>query len=109
MRSINRFTVLGNVGKVTELNKAVKVNIATNRRWKDKEGKAVVSTDWVTVTVLDEKQAAWISENVEVGDAVYAEARISNRTYEKDGETVYTTDVIATLFNRFPGAGSNDE
>ena len=35
----------------------------------------------------------------EPGDLVYVESRISNSSYERDGEQVYTTDVIAQLFN----------
>lgn len=33
------------------------------------------------------------------GDLVYVESRISNSSYERDGEQVYTTDIIAQLFN----------
>jgi single-strand DNA-binding protein len=58
MRSINRFTVAGNVGSVTSFNKAVKVSIAADRHWTNDVGKKETRTDWVTVTVFDE-QAAW--------------------------------------------------
>ena len=45
----------------------------------------------MTVTVFDD-QAAWIKGNVSKGQPVLAEGRINNSSYEKDGETVYTTD-----------------
>ncbi|TJV29977.1 MAG: hypothetical protein E5Y16_22370, partial [Mesorhizobium sp.] len=38
--------------------------------------------------------------NVNVGDSVYVEGRVGNSSYEKDGKTVYTTDVIAAIFTR---------
>ena len=107
MRNINRFTVLGNVGKVTPLNKVTKVNIATNRSYKNDKGNIETTTDWITVTILSEKQAAWVASNVTKGDTVLVEGRISNSSYEKDGAKVYTTDIIATLFERVTDAGDD--
>jgi single-strand DNA-binding protein len=100
MRSINRFTIVGNVGSITSFDKTVKVNIATDRVWTNDAGNKETRTDWVTVTAFDD-QAAWIEHNVSKGQPVIAEGRISNSSYEKDGETVYTTDLVATTFNAF--------
>ncbi|RWO04712.1 MAG: single-stranded DNA-binding protein, partial [Mesorhizobium sp.] len=63
MRSINRFTVAGNVGTITSFEKAVKVSIAADRVWTNDAGKKETRTDWVTVTVFDD-QAAWIKDNI---------------------------------------------
>jgi single-strand DNA-binding protein len=52
-------------------------------------------------------QAAWIKDNVSKGQPVIAEGRISNSSYEKHGETVYTTDLVATTFNAFQVANVN--
>ncbi|GEC33936.1 hypothetical protein N181_28160 [Sinorhizobium fredii USDA 205] len=98
MRCVNRHTLLGHVGNLVELKNVLKVNIAANREWQGEGGKRS-ATDWVQVTILDKKQAEWIEENVGPGDLVYVESRISNSSYERDGEQVYTTDVIAQLFN----------
>ncbi|MCA1371527.1 single-stranded DNA-binding protein [Ensifer aridi] len=105
MRSVNRHTLLGHVGNLVELKNVLKVNVATNREWQA-EGEKRTATDWVQVTVLDKKQAKWIEENVGSGDLVYIESRISNSSYERDGEQVYTTDVIAQLFNLVAKKGS---
>lgn len=98
MRCVNRHTLLGHVGNLVELKNVLKVNIAANREWQA-EGDKKNATDWVQVTILDKKQAEWIGENVGPGDLVYVESRISNSSFERDGEQVYTTDVIAQLFN----------
>ena len=98
MRTVNRHTLLGHVGNIIKLKNVLKVNIATNREWQA-DGDRKTATDWAQVTILDKKQAAWIEENVGPGDLVYVESRISNSSYERDGEQVYTTDVIAQLFN----------
>jgi hypothetical protein len=41
-------------------------------------------------------------------DAVYAECRIADGSYKKDGETVYTTDIIANVFHKLD-LGSRDD
>ena len=108
MRTVNRHTLLGHVGNIIKLKNVLKVNIATNREW-HADGDRKTATDWVQVTILDKKQAEWIEINVGQGDLVYVESRISNSSYERDGEQVYTTDVIAQLFNlvsKKPGARS---
>lgn len=98
MRSVNRHTVLGHVGNVIPLKGVLKVNVATNREWQS-DGERKSATDWVQVTVLDKKQAEWIEEHVGEGDLVYVESRVSNSSYDRGGEKVYATDVIAQLFN----------
>jgi single-stranded DNA-binding protein len=98
MRSVNRHTLLGHVGNLVQLKNVLKVNIATNRDWLA-DGTRKTATDWVQITVLDKKQAEWIETNVGQGDLVYVESRISNSSFERDGEQIYTTDVIAQLFN----------
>ncbi|MCO5966562.1 single-stranded DNA-binding protein [Sinorhizobium meliloti] len=105
MRCVNRHTLLGHVGNLVELKNVLKVNVATNREWQA-EGEKRTATDWVQVTVLDKKQAKWIEEHVGPGDLVYIESRICNSSYERDGEQVYTTDVIAQLFNLVAKKGS---
>jgi len=98
MRTVNRHTLLGHVGNIVQLKNVLKVNVATNREWQA-DGVRKAATDWVQVTVLDKKQAEWIEEHVRQGDLVYVESRISNSSYERDGEQVYSTEIIAQLFN----------
>jgi single-stranded DNA-binding protein len=38
------------------------------------------------------------------GDPVYAEARVANSTYERNGQKVYSPDLIVSLLNRFDPA-----
>ena len=98
MRTVNRHTLLGHVGNIMPLKGVLKVNVATNREWQS-DGERKSATDWVQLTVLDKKQAEWIEGHVEEGDLVYVESRVSNSSYDRAGEKVYATDVIAQLFN----------
>lgn len=102
MKSINRFTIQGNIGSITPFDKNTKINIATKRAWADEKGEKKEITEWVQVTILDERQAAWVTENAKVGDVITTEGRIVNNSYKRNSETVYTTDLIASLVNVFP-------
>lgn len=100
MRSVNRLTLLGNVGSINAFNGCLKVSIATNRSWAGDNGDRTERTDWVPVTIFDETQRRWIEENVEKGDTVYVEARVAQGSYGQGDDKRYTVDVVATLFNK---------
>lgn len=112
MRSTNLLILRGHVGQDPKaFGDTCKVSVATTRNWKDNKGERHNETDWVTVTILNKKIAAWVTENVKKGDPIYCECRVRNTSYKKDGETVYTTDVIANLFDSLvpKPEGSDDE
>ncbi len=103
MRTVNRFTLLGNVGKVLSFERVTKVSIATNRVWTDDTGKRQERTDWAQVTILDEGQAQWVAENVQSGDSVFTEGRISQSSYGNGDDRKFSTDLIVQVFNRLDG------
>ena len=60
MRTTNLFILRGRVGQAPKaFGRAAKVNVATDRFRTDAEGKRQEETDWGTVTLLNEKVAAW--------------------------------------------------
>lgn len=97
-RSINRMVLLGHLGGDAETrftpNGVARTvfSIATNRVWKDQNGEQKEETDWHNVVL-------WRSENLAAyltkGKQVYVEGRLSTRSYDKDGERRYVTEVIA--------------
>lgn len=108
MRTTNLFILRGRVGQSPKaFNKSAKISVATDRAWTDAKGERREQTDWVTVTILNEKAAEWAIANVAKGDAVYAECRIADGSHKKGEETVYTTDVIAHVFHKLD-LGSRD-
>lgn len=104
MRSINRLTILGNVGSVRSFGKVAKVSVATNRVWFDTAGAKQERTDWVPVTILDEAQADWVAKNVGKGDSVYVEARVAQSSYGEGDDRKFSVDIVATTFNRLSSA-----
>ena len=113
MRSTNLFIVRGHVGadaRGFDGGKVAKFSVATNRVWIDRETRErKEAVDWVTLTVLNEKIAKWALENIKKGDPVYAECRVTERSYQKDGQTVYTTDIIVGVIDRLAPSQQPDE
>ena len=98
---MNLAILTGNVGKDTEArhleNGKVVVNfsLATNERYKNKQGEEVTNTEW-------HKCVAWsplaevIEKYVKKGDKLYIEGSITTRKWQdKEGNDRYTTEVKA--------------
>jgi single-strand DNA-binding protein len=111
MRSTNLFIVRGHVGAEPKtFGKIVKLSVATNRYWKDARGERREETDWVTLTFLNEKIADFVAKNVKKGDPIYAECRVAEGSYTKDGVKYYTTDIVVNTFDLLsPKATDGDE
>ena len=98
-RSVNKVILVGNLAKdgntaftpsgIAKTN----LTVVTSRRWKDKEsGEWKEEADFTNVVV-------WRQENLanylQKGKQVYVEGRLSTRSYEKDGEKKWITEVVA--------------
>ena len=66
--------------------------LAVNRNFKNQDGE--YETDFVRV-ILWNGIAENVSEYCHKGDLVGIHGRIQTSKYEKDGETIYATDIIA--------------
>jgi single-strand DNA-binding protein len=103
MASVNKVTLLGNVGRDPEIRymadgRAVcNLSIATTLRRKDKHtGEAIEDTQWHRVT-LYERLAEIAGEYVKKGKPVYVEGRLKYGKYtDKDGVEKPTCDIVAT-------------
>lgn len=94
---VNKVTLIGRLGKDPEVKevsngkKVAKMSVATDRYGADKP-------DWHNVIAWDK-----LAENCQAfltkGSRVYIEGRINYRKYEKDGETKYSTDIVAYTVN----------
>lgn len=112
MRTVNKVTLLGCLGKDAEVKftpsgiQRAQFSIATNRRWKDQQTQEwKEETDWHNCIL-------WRCENVvpylTKGQPVYIEGRLQTRSWEKDGVKHWVTEVVADeliLLNRGQGQG----
>ena len=103
MASVNRVTIVGNLGKEPELRQTssgssiCNITVATSRKWKDKTtGDQQQEVEWHRVTFF-ERLAEIAGQYLKKGSPVYVEGRLKTRKYtDKDGVEKYTTEIIAT-------------
>jgi single-strand DNA-binding protein len=97
--SVNRVILIGNVGKDPEVNyiredvPVAKFPLATSETY-TKNGERVTNTEWHNIVVW--RGLAKVVENyVRKGSLLFIEGKISTRSYEKEGETKYFTEIVA--------------
>lgn len=96
MRTLNKVFILGYVGHDPKaFGDTCKVSVSTTHAWSDAKGEKKEETEWTPITVLNSKAARWITENIKKGDTVHVEGRVRQNSYDRNGEKVYVTDVIA--------------
>lgn len=100
MGSVNKVILIGNLGadpelKYTPSSRALcNLRIATTDVFKDKGGQRQERTEWHRVTVWGD-QAENCSKYLSKGRSVYIEGRLQTRSYDKEGQKHYATDVVA--------------
>ena len=100
MASLNRVTLIGNVGKDPEIktfasgNKVASITLATSERYKDRNGEQKEDTEWHSVQAFG-KLADIVERFVHKGSLMYLDGKIRTRSYEADGRTVYRTEILA--------------
>ena len=99
MKNINRVTLMGHLAadpefKSTQTGKKVCVAVlATNNEWRDNDGQNQKAVDFHRVIAWDHL-AERCHRELKKGSPVWAEGRLSNRSYEgKDSVRHYVTEV----------------
>lgn len=72
----------------------VNFSVATNRVFKDRDGKKQEQTDFHNIVVFG-RQADTVNQYLKKGSSVFVEGRLQTRSWEKDGKKNYRTEVIA--------------
>ena len=114
-RGINKVIIVGNLGKDPEQRsmpsgKAVtNITVATSEVWKDKQsGEQKEMTEWHRVVFFD-RLAEIAGQYLKKGSKVYLEGRLQTRKYEKDGQTHYSTEIVANEMQMLDSRGSNND
>ena len=96
-----KFQIVGRVGKIKHFDKLTRVSIAANADYQ-KDGEWVKNTLWNEVVIFNDKTITRLKANLTEGDYVRAEGSLRNTRYERNGETVFSTDLICEEFYRQP-------
>ena len=106
--SVNKAFILGRVGKdpqVSHINDTKKVSFSmatTDRGYTKQDGTQVPDrTEWHNIVAW--RGLAEVCEKyVHKGDTLYIEGKIQTRSWEKDGQTHYMTEIMAEAVELFP-------
>jgi single-strand DNA-binding protein len=106
--SVNKVTLVGNLGKDPEIRNAqsgmkiVNLAVATSDSWTDKaSGERKEQTEWHRVVIMNERLADVAEKYLRKGSKVYLEGKLQTRKWtDQSGQDKYTTEV---LLGRFGG------
>lgn len=118
MSGVNKVILVGRLGKDPEVrnleNGASVANftLATSESYKDKTtGEKKELTEWHNI-VLWRGLAEIAAKYLHKGDLIYVEGRLRTRSWEKDGVTRYTTEIVGdnmTMLSTRRDGGSGSE
>ena len=97
MKSLNEVRLLGNLGRDAETTftpsgvAVTKFSVATERSWKGQDGEWKTETDWHNCVMWRGEKVA---EYMKKGSKVLVAGRLQTRSYDKDGEKKYVTEVV---------------
>jgi single-strand DNA-binding protein len=104
MAGVNKVILLGRLGRDPETRnfqnggKVVNLRLATSERYKDKSGEMQERTEWHSVAIFNEKLGEIAEKYLRKGSEVYLEGQIETRSYDKNGETRYSTEIVLRQF-----------
>ena len=111
---INKVILVGNLGQDPEVKytaggaPVANISIATSDSWKDKDTQEVQErTEWHRV-VLWRNLAENAGKFLKKGSKVYIEGQLQTRKWEQEGQTRYTTEIIARDMQFLDSRGSSD-
>ena len=100
---LNKVFIYGNLTRDPEMRalpsgqQVASFAIATNRTYKNKEGQKQESVEFHNVVAFG-KQADVIGQYLKKGRPVFIEGRIQTRSWEKEGEKKYRTEIVVESF-----------
>ena len=114
-RGVNKAIIVGTLGQDPELRHSadggavVNITVATNEKWKDKNGIDQESVEWHRLVMFG-RLAEIAGEYLKKGSQAYFEGKITTRKWsDKEGRDRYSTEIIAREMlllsnpNRKPG------
>jgi single-strand DNA-binding protein len=118
MSGVNKVILVGRLGKDPEVRNlesgvtVVNFSMATSEAYKDKTtGDRKEVTEWHNI-VLWRGLADVAAKYLHKGDMVYIEGKLKTKSWEKDGVTRYSTEIVGdnmTLLSPKPGGGGSSD
>jgi single-strand DNA-binding protein len=111
---VNKVILIGNLGRDPEVRSTpsgqpvANFSIATNRRWKDRDGNRQEQTEWHNIVCWG-RQAEVAGQYLTKGKRIYVEGRLQTRSWDdkQSGEKKYRTEIICENFQMLGGRGED--
>lgn len=106
---INKVILYGNLTRDPEIRalpsgqQVVSFGLATNRTYKDKEGAKQEQTEFHNVVAFG-RLAEVMGQYLKKGRPAFIEGRIQTRSWDKDGQKQYRTEIVVDNFQFGPSA-----
>lgn len=114
MAGINKAIIIGNLGRDPEIRytqqgtAVVNLAVATSEQWTDKtSGEKQEKTEWHRIVIFG-RMAENCERYLSKGRQVYVEGRLQTRSYEKEGQTHYSTEIVANTVQFLGGKGGGE-
>ena len=111
-RGINKVIIIGNLGRdpevrYTQSGKAVaNFTVATSDSWRDRQTNELQErTEWHRVVCFD-RLGEIAGEYLRKGSKVYIEGRLQTRSWEQDGQTRYSTEIVSREMQMLDSRGA---
>lgn len=104
---VNKVFLYGNLTRDPELRalpsgqQVASFSLATNRTYTNKEGQKQEATEFHNIVAFG-RQAEVIGQYLKKGRAVFVEGRMQTRSWEKEGQKQYRTEVVIENFQFGP-------
>ena len=101
----NFITLVGRLGADPDVKETTKgdsyasLSLATNERYKAKDGDYKEKTQWHKVMVFNPQVASSLAKYMKKGDTIIVQGQVEYRSYENDGITKYVTEVVVPRFS----------
>lgn len=107
MSSLNKVTLIGNVGKDPEIRstqtgmRIANLSLATSEVWNDKaSGERKERTEWHRISVFNDGLVGVIEKWVKKGGKIYIEGSLQTRKWtDQQGIDRYSTEIVLGQFN----------
>ncbi len=114
---LNKVLIYGNLTRDPELKslpsgmQVCSFSIATNRVYKDRDGNRQEASDFHNIVVFG-RQAETSAQYLKKGAGAFVEGRLQTRSWDKDGQKQYRTEIVADRVQFGPrgttGSGSGE-
>ena len=113
---VNKVILVGNLGRDPEVRSTTSgqtvanFSLATNRRWRDKDGNRQEQTEWHNIVVWG-RQAEVAGQYLTKGRQIYIEGRLQTRSWDdrQSGEKKYRTEVVCENFQMLGQRGDGQD